>query len=68
MKRLRAEIFDIINCSETYFCDFGPKSQKFDPQNALLDKSIARTSSAKYGFKANRKNKFHISKFFIFIF
>ena len=45
-------MFVIINCCgmnycETYFCDFGPKSQKFDPQNTVLDKSIARISSAK---------------------
>ena len=43
-----------------YFYDFGPKSQKFDPQNTVLDKSIAKISSAKYGLKANRKNKFRI--------
>ena len=42
----------------TYFCDFDPKSQKFDPQNAFLDKSIPKTSSAKYGLRANHKNKF----------
>ena len=59
---LRAEIFVIINCCRTYFCDFGPKLQKFDPQNTVLDKSIAKISSAKYGLKGNRKNKFRISK------
>ena len=32
---LRAEIFAIINCCGTYFCDFAPKSQKFDPQDAV---------------------------------
>ena len=58
---LQAEIFVIINCygmnySGTYFCDFGPKLQKIDPQNTVLDKSIAKKSSAKYGLKANRKN------------
>ena len=59
---LRAEIFVIINCCRTYFCDFGPKLQKFDPQNTVLDKSVAKISSAKkYGLKANRKNKFRIS-------
>ena len=43
-----------------YFYDFGPKSQKFDPQNTVLDKSIAKISSAKYDLKANRKNNFRI--------
>ena len=47
---LQAEIFVIINCygmnySGTYFCDFGPKLQKIDPQNTVLDKSIAKKSS-----------------------
>ena len=46
----------IIKCCGTYFCDFGRKSQKFDPQNTVFDKSIAKISSAKYGLKANRKN------------
>ena len=32
---LRAEIFVIINCCGTYFCNFGPKLQKFDPQNRV---------------------------------
>ena len=37
---LRAEIFVIINCCGidncgTYFCNFGPKSQKFNPQNSF---------------------------------
>ena len=53
---LRAEIFVIVNCCRTYFCDFGSKSQKFDLQNTVLDKSIARISSTKYGFKASHKN------------
>ena len=35
--------------------------KKIDPQNIVLDKSIAKISSAKYILKANRKNKFHIS-------
>ena len=70
---LRAEIFVIINCSRinycgTYFCDFSPKSQQFDPQNIVLDKSIAKISSTKYGLKANRKNKFRISSKKIHIF
>ena len=66
---LREESFVIINCCRinyygTYFGDFGPKSQKSDPQNIVFYKSIARISSAKYGFKANPKTTFHISKFF----
>ena len=70
---LRAEIFVIINCCRinwcrTYSCDFGSKLQKFGPQNTVLDESIAKISSWKYGLKANCKNKFHISskKFYIF--
>ena len=64
---LRVEIFVIINCCginycETYFCDFGSKLKKFNPQNTVLDKSIARISSSKYDFKAKRKNKIRISK------
>ena len=64
---LKAEIFVIINCCRiiycgTYFCEFGPKSQKIDPQNTVLDKLITRISFAKYSFKPNHKNKFHISK------
>ena len=44
---LKAEIFVILNCCRiiycgTYFCEFGPKSQKIDPQNTVLDKLIAR--------------------------
>ena len=64
---LRAEIFEIINCCGTYFCDFGSELQKFKPQNTVLGKTIGKISSAKYGLKANRKNKFCISsKNFIF--
>ena len=69
---LKGRNFVIISCfginyCGTCFCDFGPKSQKLNPQNTVLDKSIARISSAKYGFRANRKNKFHITKnFYIF--
>ena len=57
-----------INYCGTYFWEFGQKSQKFDPQNTVLDKSIAKISSAKYGLKTNRKNRFRISskKFYIF--
>ena len=56
-----------MNYCGNYFCDFGPKSRKTDPQNAVLDKSIAGISSAKYGFKADRKNKICIFKnFYIF--
>ena len=40
----------------TYFCDFGPKSQKIDPQKTVLDKSIAKISSAKYDLKAMHKS------------
>ena len=32
-----------------------------DPQNTVLDKSIAKISSTKYGLKANRKNKSRLS-------
>ena len=37
---LRVEVFAIIKCcgrdySGTYFCDFGPKPQKLDPQNTV---------------------------------
>ena len=62
---LTTEIFIIINrcginyCG-TYFCNFGSKSQKYDPQNTVLDKSIAKIISAKYGLKANHKNEFCI--------
>lgn len=60
----RAEILAIINCcgidySGTYFSDFGPKSQKIDPQNTVFDESIAEINFAKYRLKANRKNTFH---------
>ena len=50
---LRGEIFEIINCCGTYFCDFGSKSQKFDPHYTVLDNTIAKISSAKYGLNAN---------------
>ena len=64
---IRAEILVIINCWRTYFCDFGPKLQKCDPQNIVLDKSIAKISSTKYDLKVNHKNKFaFLPKKFIF--
>ena len=64
LNSFRAEILAIINFRGinyygTYFCDFGFKLQKFDPQYSL-DESIAKTSYANYGLKANRKNKFRI--------
>ena len=62
---LRAGVFAIINCCGmnycgTYFYDFGPKSQKFDPQNTVWMGQSQKISSAKDGLKANCKNKFHI--------
>ena len=53
---------------ETYFCDFGSKSQKIYPQNTVLDESTVKISSAKYGLKANRKNKFPIFSKIFYIF
>ena len=63
---LKGRNFVIINCCGinycgTYFCDFGPKSQKFDPQNTILDKSVGKISSPKYDLKTNGKNKSRIS-------